>query len=1067
MIILTDCLSDYSDEGSNCVAENLIRQLKRNDPGTTIVSFHRTGDLSDLHLSLNPLFLNRPLLSLLRHRQETVLYVPFSSNTRGAVFRTFLLSRLSKSKICVLFMLRRPMDRITRMLLRESGAKVLCLSEEACEFYRSVVGFRASYLKTGVDTQRFFPVDAQTKAALRQKYGIDPRRKVLLHVGHLKEGRNIRQLLNVDERYHVILVVSTQTKNERSQSLQNALASRPNTTIIDSYLPDIQQLYQIADVYFFPVQEPGNCIDVPLSVLEAAACELPVVTTPYGELQQFQETEGFYFLDSFDPEHLNPLLDRAIAATCGNRSAVLPYDWSNATLSIRHTQTAKVLHLMVSGGIGGIENLMKQYAADSALDNHFAFLWGGGEVAQAMEQAGIPVYIMDLPGEGIPATLHKVARLIHLERYDAVVSHHRAPLLKLILLWLKTYFPDIRTYAYAHSNARDICESSRPKALLTRVLIQKAACLTADGVIAISSSVKDSLEHYLRIPPEKISVIYNGISVPDPLPQRSSTGATLIYTGRLVPEKGVQSTLQALQILAQTQNFTFYIAGDGPYRTFLQQLTEELGLENQVHFLGYRQDVFSLLTQADIFIHMPRWEEGFGLSVIEAMAAGCICVCGDRGAMPELITHGHNGFLVPEDDPTFLAKTLDSVIRQNLTHGFPKLRHHAAQRAADFSASRFTNRLDSCVTGKTANGSGTTKWVIPLPNTLFRMGLLLTMFKTLTAVSGIVPYCDAVDELLSIVAAVCFGISLLNKTYSLQRLLLFGSALLLSLISAKQSGMLTISLTVLTCLSFYREDLDKSIAFLLFWETLYILFHVGTSLLLACLGHPPAVEISGRVRWHFGFSHPNVFSVLLVNLLCMWTWLHYDRLKPKNLLAVFIVAAIFCCFTGTRSALYATLVLVFLLCLHRREGLLRLGGAVCIIALTLAEYVLWQYYLQGSEPAQSLNNVLSGRINLAAYALDRFGLSVLGQDLNHITVSWDPQWQINTFTFDDIYSYLAINHGLVWLSVIIFLFLRIARKGSSRSSVYLILWALYGTTETHVINPYLFFPILLVMEENE
>lgn len=1065
MIILTDCLSDYSDEGSNRVAEYLIRQLKHHDPDTTIISFHRTNDLADLHLTLNALFLNRDLLSLLRHRRETVLYVPFSSNTRGAVLRTFLLSRFSKSRICALFMLRRPMDRLTRILLRKSNANVLCLSEEACEFYRSVVGFRAYYVKTGVDTLRFSPVDAQTKTALRQKYGIDPHRKVLLHVGHLKEGRNIRQLLNVDERFHVILVVSTQTKNERSRGLAEALASRPNITIIDSYLPDIQQLYQLADVYFFPVKEPENCIDVPLSVLEAAACALPVVTTPYGELRQFQRAEGFFFVDSFEPERLNPLLDRACSAACGNRSSVLPYDWTNAPQSIRHTEVTKVLHLMVSGGIGGIENLMKQYSADSVLHNHFAFLWGGGGVAQAMAQSGVPVFVMDLRKDGLLRTVQKILRLIRLEQYDAVISHHRAPLLKLILLWTKIHFPDIRTYAYAHSNARDICESSRPRALLTRVLIQKTAYLTADRVIAISNSVCNSLEYYLQIPAPRIQVIHNGISLPTQLPQRSTPGTSLIYVGRLVPEKGVHIILQALQMLASTQEFSFYIVGDGPHRAVLQQQATSLGIDKQVHFCGYQKEVFSLLTQADIFIHTPCWEEGFGLSVVEAMAAGCICVCADSGALSELITHGHDGFLVPKDDPATLAKTLSVVIGENLRHGFATLRRNAIRRAADFSAAQFADQLDSCVADKTANAPGTKKWVIPLSNTPFRMGLLLTMLKTLTAVSGVVPYYEFADDLLSYAAAACFGFSLLCKTYNLQRLIGFASVFLLSLFSAHQSGTLTIVLAVLTCLAFYREDLEKSIAFLFFWEAVYVLFHIGISLILACLGQPPIVQISDQSRWHFGFSHPNVFSVLLINLLCMWIWLHFDGLNRKHLLAVSLVAAIFYCFTGTRSALYAAFILVFLLVLRRREGLLRFGGAVCMIALALAEYGLWKGYLQGSELARSINNILSGRINLAAYALDHFGLCVLGQDLNNISVSWDPKWQISTFTFDDIYSYLAINHGLIWLTGIILLFLRAFCRGSSRNCVFLILWALYGTTETHVINPYLFFPLLLVMED--
>lgn len=1065
MIILTDCLADYSDEGSNAVAANLVRQLKSSLPDTTIITFNQKGHMSDLHLKLNPLFLNRPLLSLLRRKQENVLYIPFSSNTRGAVLRTFLLSKLSKSEICTLFTLRRPMDRFTQMLLRSSGARVLCLSEDSWKFYRSIIGSRASYLKTGVDTLRFSPVDAEEKSALRQKIGIAPDQKVLLHVGHLKEGRNIRQLLNVDERYHILLVVSTQTKNERSLPLRKALEARPNTTIIDYYVPEIQQLYQMADVYFFPVQEPENCIDVPLSVLEAAACNLPVVTTPYGELQQFEEKEGFYFLNSFEPESLNPLLDLASTAARGIRSMVLPYDWSNAPAYIRHTKPTKVLHLLVSGGIGGIEVLMKHYAADSSLENHFAFLWDGGPVAEQMQRRGFPVYILDIKKDGSLRTLQRIARLFKLERFDAVVSHHRAPFLKLILLWLKANFPDVRTFAYAHSNARDICESSREKGLLLRIFIHKLAYLTADGVIAISRSVKDSLINYLSIPSGKIRVIYNGISIPAEFPLRSAPGARLLYAGRLVPEKGVQITLRALHLLEDDLPFTFYIAGDGPYRETLVQLTSELGLEKQVRFLGSQQDISRLLRQADFFVHMPCWEEGFGLSVIEAMAAGCVCICAASGAMPEIITDGTDGFLVKKDDPADLAGTLSRVIRQNIQHGFTQLRRRAAARAAEFSSVRFSHALDAYIVEEQKASSDMPKLVLPLPNSLFRIGLLLTMFKTLTSVSGIVPWCDWADDLLSVLAAGCFCISLLRKNYTLKRMTLYGAVALLSLVSAQKSGMLTMVLTVLTCLSFYREDFDRSIRFLLFWEGLYVLFHVGASMLLTCLGDPASTVISGNTRYHFGFSHPNVFSVLLINLLSMWAWLHYDRLKAGNLFAIFAIAAVFCCFTGTRSALCAAAVLVFLLAIRRHEKLLRFGGAVCVTIMALAEYFLWSAFLDGNNLAQTVNSALSGRINLAAYALEHFDFSWIGQDLQNISIVWDEFWQISSFTFDDIYSYLAVNHGVLWLVLVCVLLFRVARKGSAKSSIFLILWALYGTTETHVVNPYLFFPILLVMEE--
>lgn len=102
-------------------------------------------------------------------------------------------------------------------------------------------------------------------------------------------------------------------------------------TIIDSYLQSIQEIYQLADVYLFPVMDIKNCIDVPLSVLEAASCNLPIVTTEYGELTAFKEQKGFLFIDALDSESLNQALEKALLKTeVNNRQAVLEYDWKNS-----------------------------------------------------------------------------------------------------------------------------------------------------------------------------------------------------------------------------------------------------------------------------------------------------------------------------------------------------------------------------------------------------------------------------------------------------------------------------------------------------------------------------------------------------------------------------------------------------------------------------------------------------------------------------------------------------------------------------------------------------------------
>ena len=63
----------------------------------------------------------------------------------------------------------------------------------------------------------------------------------------------------------------------------------------------------MCDLYYFPVKELGRCIDVPLSCLEAASCNLPVVATDFGELKEFIGCEGFFFIESFEKENATRL----------------------------------------------------------------------------------------------------------------------------------------------------------------------------------------------------------------------------------------------------------------------------------------------------------------------------------------------------------------------------------------------------------------------------------------------------------------------------------------------------------------------------------------------------------------------------------------------------------------------------------------------------------------------------------------------------------------------------------------------------------------------------------------
>lgn len=333
MIILTNGLTDVSDEGFLNVANSLVKRIKKAvGQDAFVITYERKSSASDKHLSLNKLLLNKELFSILRKRREKLLYIPFPAKAIATALRIFILSVFSTGKPAVILVQKSPINFLGRILLKLSGAKIIVFSKDSANYYSEIIGTtHIEYIKTGVDTERFCPVSQDEQKNLKIKYGFSPDRPLVLHVGHLKAGRNVEQLLKIDKEKQVLLVVSTMFLNDQDRELRRRLEGAEGIRIMDDYLPQIQEIYQMADAYFFPVVESGNCIDVPLSCLEAAACGKPIVTTPYGEMKEFEGQNGFYFIDSFDVENINALVSDAVLDVSSDvRSAVLSYDWQGA-----------------------------------------------------------------------------------------------------------------------------------------------------------------------------------------------------------------------------------------------------------------------------------------------------------------------------------------------------------------------------------------------------------------------------------------------------------------------------------------------------------------------------------------------------------------------------------------------------------------------------------------------------------------------------------------------------------------------------------------------------------------
>lgn len=335
MLILTNCLTDVIDEGCLKVANSLIRRVKSRDDKTYIVSYDREHPLSDKHLELNKFLLSGELRKVLSKINEKVMYVPFPARTLPTALRIFMLSLYCKKKLSVIMVQKERYNILAKILLKLSRAELVVLSNESLEFYGEFVDKKyIKYLKTGVDTKRFAPVDVNRAKELKQKHGFDENVPVILHVGHLKYGRNVQKLLDINMAYQVVLVCSTLTENEQDRELRTELQNRENIRIIDGYIEKIEEIYQLCDVYFFPTVESGNCIDVPLSCMEAASCGKPVISTPFGEMKELLNKQGFYRIENIDSIDVNKIIDEALTQKKNPREAVLYYDWNNAVESL-------------------------------------------------------------------------------------------------------------------------------------------------------------------------------------------------------------------------------------------------------------------------------------------------------------------------------------------------------------------------------------------------------------------------------------------------------------------------------------------------------------------------------------------------------------------------------------------------------------------------------------------------------------------------------------------------------------------------------------------------------------
>ena len=207
-----------------------------------------------------------------------------------------------------------------------------------------------------------------------------------------------------------------------------------------------------------------------------------------------------------------------------------------------------------------------------------------------------------------------------------------------------------------------------------------------DGLFACSSYVAEPL--WALNPRSPIKVVYNPVDVdrfdPSTLSREAArsrlgldqTTAVLVVVAQIIPWKAHDDAIRILAelkrvhpdvclLLVGSPKFTNRAArwDSKAYMSRLEQLVSSLGIEEEVRFLGERDDVPEVLRAADIVL-VPSWEEPFGMCVIEAMAMELPVLATSVGGPREVITNGRDGLLLPPREPSTWAAAAGRLLRE-------------------------------------------------------------------------------------------------------------------------------------------------------------------------------------------------------------------------------------------------------------------------------------------------------------------------------------------------------------------------------------------------------------------
>jgi len=329
----------------------------------------------------------------------------------------------------------------------------------------------------------------------------------------------------------------------------------------------------------------------------------------------------------------------------------------------------RILNVIGSLETGGAESLLyyiHRHLKEKGYENFtICTFTSNGSFYEKAKHDGLQLISLGLKSKHDPRAIWRLVKVIKKGQFNVIHTHlliaYLYSVIALFFVW------NVKLVYTIHGIAPNDFNS------ISKKFFYKILSFRTDRVVAVSNATMKKYIELTSVNESKVSVVWNAVKNSISEIQKSSEEKRreldiehnipiLLAIGRVCEAKDYETLLKAAKLLKdQDQRYRLLIAGDGPLWDEMNLLRDTFGLQNNVTFLGRRNDIAELLNMADIFVQSSRWE-GLSISIIEAMMFGKPIVATAVDGTCEQIRNGIDGLLVPAGDHISLANAIKSLL---------------------------------------------------------------------------------------------------------------------------------------------------------------------------------------------------------------------------------------------------------------------------------------------------------------------------------------------------------------------------------------------------------------------